>query len=168
VASDGGIDVWDAYVNTVADGSSVTGMAGVTWYAMASTPQTNARDHAVVSAPVYTFHPRFGVTVIATNYDDMWDGSLIIDFTSDENAMPYSGESECWTGSSSSGVKVNNREVGNTNQVNVRTGHFPTGSGNWFTNRDRAQTETKRFYALSEPITISFPPGPGGTILILR
>jgi autotransporter-associated beta strand protein len=152
--SDGDIAAWDVNINTIADGSSLTGVPDVNWKALLSTPVVNARDHAVVSAPVYQMD---GETKAADNYADMWDGGLDNDVLLDESGAYYSlsgAETEVWTGSNADGTKVANREVGNTGQTSVRTGHFPPGSGNWFTNQDRAQTDTKRFYGLSDVLTI--------------
>ena len=153
-SSDGDITTWNNHVNTIADGSSITGVADATWFAMLSTPAVNARDNAVVSSPVYQMD---GLTRAADNFADMWDGSLDNDIILDESGQHYSlsgSETEVWTGSSNNGNAVNNRQVGNTLQTNVRTAHFPAGGGNWFSNRDRAQTDTKRFYALSQELTI--------------
>ncbi|MFT5128421.1 MAG: hypothetical protein ACI8W8_002031, partial [Rhodothermales bacterium] len=153
-ASDGGITEWNNFVNTVADGSTITGVGDATWFAMASTPAVNARDNALVGSPVYQMD---GLTRAADNFADIWDGSLDNDIILDESGRHYSisgSETEVWTGSSANGNAVNNRQVGNTLQTNVRTAHFPPGSGGWFSNRDRAQTDTKRFYGLSQELTI--------------
>ena len=52
---------------------SLTGTdLGVTYRAIASTSSVDARDNALVSAPVY----RLDGELVASGFDDMWDGSI--------------------------------------------------------------------------------------------
>jgi autotransporter-associated beta strand protein len=153
-SSDGDIAAWDAYVTGVADGSSLPGVSNVSWKAVCSTPAVQARDHAVASGPVYMMD---GETLLAADNAALWSGSDR-EILLDESGQHYTlsgGESEAWTGSNGDGSRASNRDVGNPSQTSIRTGHFPAGSGHWFSNRDRGQTETKRFYAMSEPLTIA-------------
>jgi hypothetical protein len=158
-----GIDYWNAYVNSVADGSSVTGMAEQTWFVLASATNIAARDNAVVSAPVYLIHPIQGVLMVASNYNDMWDGS-ILNRGWDENLGVASGE--IWSGSQADGTRHVNYEI-DAAGTTVRSGNG-TGSWNWFANRTHAETDNKRFYALSAPIEIVNPPPPAGSLFIVR
>ena len=46
------IDAWNTYVNTVADTSTLTGVPDADWKVIGSSMAVNARDNALVTAPV--------------------------------------------------------------------------------------------------------------------
>jgi len=151
---------WNRHVNALADTSPTPGLSEASWYALASTFEVDARDNAVVSAPVYLVN---GSNLVATGFSDLWDGSIAIRITIDENgAGGYSGN--LWTGSEANGRKQSSRPLDAVNGT-TQAGAI-TGSDNWFANRWYNDTDTRRFYVMSQPLMItngapdSTPPSP--------
>lgn len=64
------IEVYNTFVNDQADFSELTDDA--TWFAIPSTTSVDARENAFVEVPVY----RIDVILLASDFADMWDGSL--------------------------------------------------------------------------------------------
>jgi len=162
-ASSTDIAVYNAFVNTAADGSPLTGVPGVTWYAIASTTNgttgVNARDNALVSAPVY----RLDLALVATGFADMWDSSISNPINVTEqgiqvSAAPNSAAARVWTGSMENGTLNTARSLGSTTHQ-IMPGYFSYNDGNWWISGGLVADVAARFnlyplYALSAPLTI--------------
>jgi len=155
------IATFDAIAQADADDAGIGSSVGVTWNVIGSTATVDARDHAVVSGPVYTCS---GID-LATGYTDMWDGSVAneithIDGTSINESVSRWGL--CWTGSYDDGTKTTN-PLGDTDRF-VSMGDpiandGPVGS-NWIDyggNRNQDFSNTCCIYGLSEPLKVVFP-----------
>jgi hypothetical protein len=156
-ADNHGIGFWDGYVNTSASGSTLAGISGLNWKAMVSVKGNgDARDHAVVSGPVY----RTDGALLANDFADMWDGTIANNLSLDESGNAVSTGSQghlVWTGDvsnySSPGL-TGGYELGDGTdaaQVGVLNNAAWHSYGAHFR---RGPTSTARVYALSEVIQI--------------
>ena len=147
------IDYYNGFVNTEASKSVLT--EGVQWSAIVSTPTDDARVNALVSAPVYNMNGQ----LVATGFDDMWDGGLWApigynQYANGINTYP-------WTGSDRYGRAywgfdpINNRP---TNTGPLGTGHIRYGRssstqyGYWIAYYQTWNIDPRPLYALSEPL----------------
>lgn len=172
IASPSVIANWNAHVNSVADGSSLADIPGINWFAILSTTTTDAKDNAVVSAPVYLLDsPTAITTLIAADATDMWDGTIGAPITYDESANLLPGR-RAWAGGSwtvgvgAAGVEVGSTgtwHVGNTNASGTA---FPNAwlGGSGATSQQDPST-AHAVYAMSEVITVAVPE-PGSLALL--
>ncbi|MCA9216183.1 MAG: hypothetical protein KDB27_24110, partial [Planctomycetales bacterium] len=74
-ATSSDIETYNRFVQSVADRAGLGDSEGITWSAIVSTADVDARDNAIVGfdTPVYNFN----MEKVATGYDDMWDGRLL-------------------------------------------------------------------------------------------
>ncbi|HSP42162.1 MAG TPA: hypothetical protein VLO11_04785, partial [Luteolibacter sp.] len=154
---------WDAHVNSVADASTLPGgMGDINWLAMVSTTTVAAKDHAVVTAPIY----RVDGTLIATDSSDLWDGGIAAPIIINQNGGSLgTGQAvffETWTGDasnySSAGV-IGTYSLGNGTEA-AQVGYADQSGGGWHSfgsHTRRGPNDSKRVYALSERITIAVP-----------
>ena len=161
---------WDAHVNALAAASTLPGgMGDIDWFAMVSVdnlsdgaPGIAAKDHAVVSAPVY----RMDGTLVATGSSDLWDGSIAAPVIITEKGTNLgSGLGvyfETWSGDASNYISAGVIGIyplgngGNSAQV----GFADQSGGGWFSYAQhvrRGPNDSRRVYALSERITIAIP-----------
>ncbi len=98
---------YDQFGNDQAALSPLT--SDITWSAVVSTIEgIDARDHALVQAPVYNLEGE----LLATGFDDMWDGSLLNavkfdqfqDFNPRESTVVYTGSNADGTATPLSGI----------------------------------------------------------------
>jgi hypothetical protein len=154
---------WNTHVTNVAGTSGLADIPSIAWYAILSTPTVDAKDNAVVSAPVYLLDSATTIsTLIASDATDMWDGSIGAPITYDENANLLAGR-KAWSGGSwTVGVKVNTTEsVGGSagswyiGVTSVSTTAFPNAwlGGSGATSKS-AKTNPHAVYAMSEVITV--------------
>ena len=146
------IAAWNAYVNTVADASSISGVPDVNWKIIGSTEEIDARDNALVSAPVYLLD---AATKIADSYTDMWDTQLDAPLNIDENGDPGSGSADAWTGTTSSGTKHSTYTLNGSNG-NASRGDRTYSTAWWIYRDTQNRSGSRHFYALSEPLTIAY------------
>ncbi len=146
------ITYWNSYVNTVADGSSLTGVPETTWKIIGSTTNDHARDNALVSGPVYLVD---AVTKLADGYEDMWDGQIDAPLNLDENGAPGAGSGDIWSGSTSSGTK-NGIYALDGSHTHASRGHRTVSHGQWLYRDNQVRSGKRHFYALSEPLTIPY------------
>ncbi len=183
------VDDWNSYVNTVASGSTLTGISSLNWSAIVSVddptdnvPGVAARDNALVSAPVY----RTDGELVATGFDDLWDGMIESPIKWNENGLEQDTAGALgvnrfvWTGSNADGT-VSNRPLGNPgsnlNNFSIRNGNAEVGGGvigpfggtaDWIQNSDafrRGPEVEARVYGLSEVITVQVIPEPASVAL---
>ena len=142
---------YNTFVNTEAAlNPSLTGTdVGVQWFAIASTGAVDARDNAVVSAPVYQID---GSIKVADGSGDMWDGSIDNRISLDQFEMTLFGLP--WTGSGTTGVESPLGALGDPNARTGDTGEFTT---DWISDSTLPTTELLPLYALSEQFTAPEP-----------
>ncbi|MEM7391182.1 MAG: hypothetical protein AAF492_02450 [Verrucomicrobiota bacterium] len=146
------IVAWNAYVNTVADTSSLSGVPDTDWKIIGSTTNVHARDNALVSAPVYLLD---GTTKLADGFADMWDARLDAPLNRDENGAPGTGSTDAWTGSTTLGLSWGNFALNGTDSRAGR-GHRTVFNNQWIQRDTQNRTQLRHFYALSEPLTIAY------------
>ena len=164
------ISHWNNFVNTAATNSTVSEiqptLAALEWRAIVSTvaggDTVHARDNALVEAPVY----RLDGVLIATGFEDMWNGSIAnrLQITQHLTEVGSAAAELTWSGSTSAGLAHNLYPLGNGSEsaLTGRTG--TTGSG-WIAGsaaERRGLSTSLRMYALSELITVEFPPDDDG------
>ncbi|NQU21036.1 MAG: hypothetical protein HQ567_07105, partial [Candidatus Nealsonbacteria bacterium] len=156
------IGVYNAFVQGAADAAGIGATESVTWYAIASTATVDAKDNAVVSAPVYNMSTNMLPELVATNASDMWDGDIAGPILYTENReIPdygtYPPAQYAWTGSDPSGEA--DRPLGVAKPM---VGQSNKADGEWIANYWAAclQREGFRLYGLSEALTVvSSDPG---------
>ena len=137
---------------------SLTGTdTGVAWFAIASVPGVDARDNAVVSAPVYLLD---GTTKIVDDFSDMWDGSVdaALNLTQFLNT---NGGFSVWTGTNTAGIGQS--LLGGSSGAAGEGRADLTDSG-WIRTGVTARTSPHTFYALSEQLTVV--PEPATALLL--
>jgi hypothetical protein len=135
-------------------------LAGITFKAIGSTLTVDARDNALVSAPVYRLD---GVNV-ATGFADMWDGSLNAAISVNQfNQAIVVANSAVHTGSDNAGIKHTHRYLGTTIGVSGGTlvvigGDALSSAGNWIFTGQTSSDGAKHYYGLSEVLTVTAVP----------
>jgi methionine-rich copper-binding protein CopC len=156
------ISQWNTFVDNAAASTTIpefqATLTDATWYAIVSTTLVDARDNAVVSAPVY----RLDGQRVATGYADIWDGSIenTINLTQNLTTVPGAQSELTWSGSTSAGVAHGTYPLGNGTE-SALTGRASGSGGGWIagsTAERRGPGTSLRMYALSERITIETPP----------
>lgn len=172
------INDYNAFVNTVADGSTAYANLGdANWVALASTEtvsaKTNSGTNSNVAVPIYVLD---GNTRIAIDSDDMWNG-----FTGSSGSnvrlaagpvvyAPYLTENndgdsgtihgvEIATGSNSNGTIANDPlgNVGGLNRLTVGASNANNSGRVWSRFGNRNPNLNYSFYALSDVLTIPVP-----------
>ncbi len=147
-ATESDIAYYDSFVQAAADKSDLT--AGVTWHAIASTSDVDARDNAFVEAPVY----RVDGVLIATGFDDIWDGSLLAPISVDQfgDASGNAFDDSVWTGSDWDGTEL-------SDDIGLGTGEDgiigqTVDHQEWMAGGVREWYLEYRMYGLSEMLTV--------------
>lgn len=161
------ISHWNAFVTKEAAASTVTALqphlAAILWEAIVSTTTVNARDNALVSAPVY----RLDGELVATGFDDLWDGSLQapIEITQNLTVVPGAQQNLVFTGSTSEGLVDPRYPLGKGSE-SARTGRAAQIGAGWISGPDSERRNPTRrsfrMYAMSELITVAIPPDTDG------
>lgn len=89
------IDYYNEFVQSAADAA---GLGAITWKAIGSTHSVDAKDNALVSAPVY----RLDGVQVAAGFNDFWDESLLAPIDVAETLEEVAVD--VWTGSSPDGT----------------------------------------------------------------
>ena len=94
---------FDEFVQAAVDSAEIGISEGVNWSAVVSIgddsgPQINARDHALVSSPVYNMN----LDLVASGFADLWDGAVTNSPQWDERG--FNLRSDAWTGSQADGT----------------------------------------------------------------
>ena len=150
------IGYYDAFVQAAADAAGIGATTGVTWYAIASTATVDAKDNAVVSAPVYNMSTNMLPELVAINASDMWNGDITspILYTENREIPDYSVYPPArfvWTGSGPSGVA--DRPLGSAKPM---VGGSDEANGEWIACYWAAclQREGFRVYGLSAALEV--------------
>jgi hypothetical protein len=144
-ATSSDIAVYNSFVNDEAD--LVPELVGFTWFAIGSTETVDARDNALVSAPVY----RLDGTKVADDFLDMWNGS--IDATITINQFGEFNDVFVWTGTLASGQA----SVNPLGSPFPRIGDPSSIGSAWVQSGSLDQSVTLGFYALSRKLTVPVP-----------
>ena len=160
------IDFYNNIVRGVASGSSIENIRDMDWYAIVSTDQVDARDNAVVSAPVYLLDGE----LVATGFEDIWDGGITTPIRINENGVVFSpgGGSDSgrvWTGTNTDGTKNASWRLGTGDAAITGLARVGSTGGNWINSGAAARRGTSTnlfYYALSEELTVAGTP-PIGT-----
>ena len=160
------ISHWNTFVSNAAAASTVPEiqptLAAINWRAIVSTKAINARDNAPVEAPVY----RLDGLRVATGYADLWNGSIAnpIQITQNLTVVPGAQSELTWSGSTSAGEAHGTYPLGN-GANSALTGRAGSTGGGWIAggaHERRGVSSSLRMYALSEKITVEFPPDDDG------
>jgi len=154
----GNIADYDAVVQAAADSAGIGISVGTSWSAMASTGSVNARDHAVISAPVYNLRSAAlgGPELLATNAADMWDSALLNQIRFDESGVDL-GTTDAWTGSIADGTRDPNDDYLGSSTNNAWCGRSTQTDEDWFKFLTPVKTIQLHVYGLSEVLTVPEP-----------
>jgi len=152
--TEGNIGAYDNFVQTLADMAGIGTSQGINWNIIGSTTQVHARDHAVLGAstPLYNMNPG-GKELVATGFNDLWDGTLAALIGWDENGGGPRNETA--TGSNANGYGQGGLQLGSGG--NFQRGRNDQTDSHWMvwdTNPDR----NSKVYAMSESLTITGQP----------
>ena len=144
---------YNTIVTTAANAVPELNALAVDWYVIGSTWDTDAKENAIVSAPVYDLHG----TRIANSYEDFWDGSLIHPIAVTEQDTTIS--TYVWTGSYPDGTAISTAIYGSYNwhlgAGTVRVGNTTRSDLGWIYANSAFSSTSSYFpyYALSGVLT---------------
>lgn len=150
------IAAYNTFVNDLANAVPLLNALSTNWTAIASTSAVDARDNTNTNpgtetgAPIYLLD---GVTMLASDNADLWDGTIGNLFNIDENGNNV-GVTQVWTGTTADGSGNLSQELGSASPITGAT-HFANSI--WVTVTSHPNTVQWRMYAISDAITI-----PGG------
>ena len=167
-ALDTDIAQYDAFVQAAADAGSETGPLQLTWKAIASTDDVDAKDHVNVQGAIYLLDE----TLIADDAAHLWgtdpDGTSVqlhAAITRDENGDDYGlGYNPVWTGTNADGLKADGTFEGGTDNgwplgsANKDPMHgdigawYPQLNGHWIAEWKESADTQLPLYAISELI----------------
>jgi len=153
------INSYNTFVQTESERSgSLTENSGINWFVIGSTgpnssmAAVDARDNAVVGAPVYLLD---GTTKVADGFNDIWDGDIDNPINIDQFGTGV-GNIAVFTGSNDAGFVANfnpQRYLGSSG--NTRTGLTGETGFRWI--NSGAGLADQPFYALSELLVVPVP-----------
>jgi len=156
----------EANAADIGTGSTLFGQS-IIWSVIGSTTLVDAREHALVQAPVYNL----AGMLVAHDYNDMWDGQLVsgqhgFRFTPGGD---YLGYREVWTGTGADGTRFFNHGLGYNSVTWGSTSYFDE---RWiqYLNQQAVISPLGQvqmgLYALSEVITVPEPVPVPATLLL--
>ncbi len=155
---------YDAFVGALADAAGIGASVGVSWLALGSTATVDAIDHLAtvftdLSAPIYNQHGE----LVATNYADLWDGSLVsaVRYTETGNTLALNA---VWTGTDSSGQVIPTFPLGG-NPGGAGYGSATSSSSLWLQTFRRGIPIQYNLYGVSSQLTVSAVPVPAAAWL---
>lgn len=134
--------------------------AGASWSVIGSTETTNARDNAVVSGPVYLLD---GSTIIANDFTDMWNGDIDAPINIDQFGNTVVSAS-VFTGTDTFGFSHAFGFLAAFPAGNI-VGQVADADAGWINDGANTRTDSLRFYALSDVLTVV--PEPSSFVLLL-
>lgn len=155
-AESSNINLYNTFVDNLANSVTELAALSVNWTAIASTSAVDARDNTntnpatATGAPIYLLD---GVTMLANDNADLWDGDIDNPLNIDENGNVIPG-TQVWTGTTTDGSGNLGNELGSANPI---TGASSLSNFFWITITSHPRTSSWRLYAISDTITI-----PGG------
>ena len=155
------IGYYDAFVQGRADAAGIGSGVGISWVVIGATSASgNAKDHAVVSAPVYLVDGSKvanGVCIWDTICDSQGpppatlNHSIEIDENGDLVPQEYY---EVWTGTPPTGVAGPYYGLGPLGADMVIVGRFHELGGGWLAAWGEGSTALHHLYGLSAPLTV--------------
>jgi len=154
----GDIADYDAVVRTASEDANIGISDGITWFAIVSTGDTNgaqidAKDHAVVSAPVYNLNPA-GPELVAADFSQMWSSNHNATIQWNEHRENL-GTVDAWTGSLFDGTAdtVESLYLGSST-ANAWCGRSTKTNAEWLEFLKPNKTIQLHVYGLSEKLTV--------------
>jgi hypothetical protein len=147
---------YNAFVQAEAErAGSVFEFEGLTWSAIASTEDVDARDNALIGATTPVFNPKpVGENKIVDGFADLWDGTLNsnVDVTQFQAAIP----TFVWTGTTADGMSKPGAYLGVTppEASVIGVGLTTTTGSGWIEDDAFDPFSIRRMYALSGPISV--------------
>src|SRR5262245_52905246 len=158
---------YDAYVQAVAN--TQPALASITWQVIGSTATVSAVDHTSTNpndpgVPIYLLND----TLLANNYADLWDGTIVNALSIFEDGLPFSCPGgpcqvspSVFTGTNADGTVSSGSPLGGL--TTVRGGVWTNSSSIWISQADLSSSQTLPFYAISQVLTV---PEPGTALLV--
>jgi hypothetical protein len=150
------IAVYNTFVTAEAErAGAITETFGITWNVIGSTATVDARDNALVQAPVYLVN---GTTKIADGFTDIWDGSIQNPLNITQFGAIGNVSIPVYTGTIAAGTKAPPglhfggglvARIGNQNAVN----------STWVDWHNVGDVSPRAYYAMSELVTVVPEPG---------
>ncbi len=178
------ISFYNLHVNDAADGSGLTGVPGVTWYAIATTSTSaDAKDLFTDASPIYLLD---GTTKVEDSYAEMWTPPLDNRIFKDEDATtipdpgPWGGEGTIvWTGTSEDGTGKGGLMLDGAGDargggIYAEDPSRPAWAGDWIDGHTKGQDNEFRVYGISQELTVIPEPatlalmGLGGLATLIR
>lgn len=153
-ASSTDIATYNSFVNTVAAGNSL--LNGITWSAIASTPDDDARDNTGTNPSAHAGVPIYNLAGarLAISNADLWDGALENPVAVDENGNPTTAD--VWTGTGIFGQETFNVEGLGTSVVTA--GKVTLSTSSWIRGATLSNTgQSLSIYAISQVLTVAVP-----------
>ncbi|NNE77504.1 MAG: hypothetical protein HKN31_10585 [Pricia sp.] len=157
------IATYNNFVQGFADAENL----GLGWTAIASTSAVNARDNTATATSDGVGVPIFDMagTLIAVDYIDLWDGSILNNLRICEDGtqcLPsHNGigpTAIVWTGTNADGTTSTNRPFGPNLELQTTVGAFFGTGGDWINDlRQRNSSQDGQLYALSPLFTAPVP-----------
>jgi len=144
---------YDAFLQNLASNAGLGGK----WQVLGSSHTVDAKNHTQTnpsSGAGMGIILIDGSTVIANNYQDLWDGSIDAPINRDELGHTNLNK-PVYTGTNSNGTK-RDRHLGGSEEVppKVEYGNSSNLSGRWMVIYNSPATTAQSLYAISEPLTI--------------
>ena len=158
-ATSADIETYNTFVRNEAGRSgAITEGWGIDWFAIGSTEDIDARDNAVVSAPIYLLDG----TMLATGYGDLWDGTLNDTFSVSQfgSSLSINSNLKAWSGSKFNGVGSSSRLLGSgTPTLGYLHQQYKSHYNSYLHvyGLSRWKTETHHMYALSAELAVPIP-----------
>lgn len=173
------IGFYNTFAQTIATNANAN-YGTVSWKIIGSTQAVDARDNTGTNPNISTGVPIFlmdGITKIADNNADLWDGSLDNALSLDENGAAATGNAgRVLTGSLADGTESDGSQyLGNPTQV--RSGGLANTNSLWmriFTENPNGGLSSQAIYAMSDVLTVVPEPsslallGLGGLMIARR
>ncbi len=155
------ITTYNAEVQALANASSLN-LSPATWNVIGSTTTVDARDNTSTNPFVNgTGHAIFnldGATVVANNYADLWDGTVLNPINIMETGQLFNRIPWPYTGTRTDGTKRTGTSVANADRTPFGGSHIGQGTLNnnshWVWRDNTGSTVMLPYYALSNPLFI--------------
>ena len=152
------ISDYNKIVDDAANAIPALAALGVDWYVIGSTAAVDAKDNALVSAPVYNLNDQR----VADGFADMWDWSIQNPINYTETGEVYTTNVYVWTGSEAIGTGRDNAELGYPGTVGGGIANHANPFWIQYNTYNPSDYDF-HYYALSGPIEVV--PVPGAVLL---
>lgn len=162
------------YNNFVQGFANAQGL-GPGWTAIASTSAANARDNTATATADGAGVRIFDIagTLIAWDYIDLWDGSILSPIERCEDgsvcgpsSIPFGPTAIVWTGTSADGTTTS-RHLGLNLEGETTVGAFFGKGGDWIEDgRQRSSSQEGQLYAMSPLFTAPVPTPAAGWLFM--